>query len=154
MSQTVIIIWSALLPSVTAACAVILIAWYYRQKKFSKILSARQEELDRLGKEIGDKVEDITRRETKLFNRGADEYKASKLDEEHRVYSWVGFSESQVASLGEKINYIAKKKLAQRIGYVLLNKYRTEIREVKPEAQFARQFRIDFLVKPYNPEIK
>lgn len=137
MSQSALEIWTVALIFATAFIAAGGFGIFYAQKRRAILLSIQQDKVKAHDKDLDEREEELGIK-TSLFEQ-------EKKRMSH-VYSWVTFGKDEAASLGFRLPAITRKKLAQRIGYRILQRFNGEVKEV--EVENGRQFRLDLLVSP------
>lgn len=148
MSQTTIIIWSVALVLLTAAAIAVLAGIAHHLTRSAKAIELKRSNLDAREKEIGKRIAFVTSERTRLEKEAAEAFKQSKLErdpESRIVYSYVVYTPEELLSI-QNLQSVTRKKLAQRLGYKILELYHGSIREVQDDK--GRAFRIDFWIKP------
>lgn len=141
MSQTTLQIWTALLVIGSIGFAAIAIGFvngYTKQKRHLADLYGRLGEhkasVDKLEARLLERVKEINAKEERLVS----------------LYSYVFFSDEDAVRYGKSLPSVTRKKLAQRIGYKILEKFHGSIREVRDAR--GKAFRLDILVSPKEME--
>ena len=137
MSQTALQIWTALLVIGSIgffAIAIGFVNGYAKQKRhlahLYNNLGEHKASVDRLEVKLLERVKTLNSREEKLVS----------------LYSYVFFTDEDIARVGKSLPSVTRKKLAQRIGYKILEKFNSNIREVHDSR--GRAFRLDIIVAP------
>lgn len=135
MSQSALEIWTVALVIATALVSAGAIGTYHAQRRKAKLLSitggklaAKESKLDAAEEDLDIRQNFIREREKSVVH----------------AYSYVTFRPETVRDLGERIDSVARKKLAQRIGYVLLGKFGKAVR--RTDDKDGTTFRLDILV--------
>ena len=137
MSQTTLLVWTALLVLGTVTFTIIAVGFAQNHIKAKKHLA-------HLYDKLGEHKVQLDKLESNLLKR------ASELNRNEErltpLYSYVIFSEEDSSRLAGSLPSVTRKKLAQRIGYKIIQRFKNSIREV-PDTR-GRAFRLDINVAP------
>ena len=130
MSQSALEIWTVGLLLWSIVLAIFTISFFYWRRRHMRCLAHQAAKLSAYEDSLAGREEDLCLKEKSCIP----------------FYAKVTYTDDDLSSIGNSLKAVTRKKLAQRLGYRILEKYHGDIYETDAYPPKSKAFRLDVLV--------